>query len=311
MSSWAGSQRTWSGRKPRSSTTGAPCKSLRVTLAALEALAVLYFEQQRYEEAMVRFRAVVEIDPDNAPAYSNIGATLHHLDRSEEALASFERALALDPTLESARTGRSGAQARLHRDPEYEEALERGRTRLEEGRLEEALAATRTALGQAPRFRGGERQPERGTDCHGPSRRCGGFTAPRQPVQSRQPGHPAESGRIAPSAGAVRGSGGGLYRNHRVEPGPPADPRRAGRHPVPAATLRRSGRGSGTGAGAGAPMRPSSHRCMCLRARAELAAGRPGAALEAFDRALAIDPALAGATAGRERALQAMEQRGR
>ena len=65
-------------------------------LAALEALAVLYFEQQRYEEAMARFRAVVEIDPDNALAYSNIGAALHHLDRPEEALASFERALALE-----------------------------------------------------------------------------------------------------------------------------------------------------------------------------------------------------------------------
>ena len=48
---------------------------------------------------------------------------------------------------------------------------------------------------------------------------------------------------------------------------------------------------------------PSLH---VLAGRAELAAGRPGAALEAFDRALAIDPAVAGAKAGRERALQSL-----
>ena len=43
-----------------------------------------------------------------------------------------------------------------------------------------------------------------------------------------------------------------------------------------------------------------------LAGQAELAAGRPGAALESFDRALAGDAAPAGAEAGRERALQAL-----
>ena len=52
---------------------------------------------------------------------------------------------------------------------------------------------------------------------------------------------------------------------------------------------------------------PSLH---LLAGQVELAAGRPGAALEAFDRALAGNPALAAATAGREEALRAMGERG-
>ena len=53
---------------------------------------------------------------------------------------------------------------------------------------------------------------------------------------------------------------------------------------------------------------PSLH---VLAGQSELAAGRPGAALESFDRALAIDAAVAGAQSGRERALREMERQGR
>ena len=279
-------------------------------LATLEALAVLYFEQQRYEEAMVRFRAVVEIDPDNAPAYSNIGATLHHLDRSEEALASFERALALDPTLESARTGRSGAQARLHRDPEYEEALERGRTRLEEGRLEEALAATRTALGKRPD------SVEANVNLSAVLIAMGRVADAEDSLRRASRSNPG-------NLDILQNLGESLRVQERYEEAVEvyteiieSSPDRPLTHAALGDTLFRLQRYDEAVAALeraralapDASFVPSLH---VLAGRAELAAGRPGAALEAFDRALAIDPALAGATAGRERALQAMEQRGR
>ena len=73
---------------------------------ALDHLAMARFGQQRYEEALALYRTMIEMYPDNALTHSNLGATLYHLGRLEEALVSIERALALDPDLEIARVGR-------------------------------------------------------------------------------------------------------------------------------------------------------------------------------------------------------------
>ena len=72
---------------------------------ALDHLAMVRFGELRYEEAHALYRAMVEIQPDNAVTHSNLGATLYHLGRFEEALVSIERSLALDPDLEIARVG--------------------------------------------------------------------------------------------------------------------------------------------------------------------------------------------------------------
>ena len=71
---------------------------------ALGVLAMAYFRERRYEEALARYRTLEEIRSDSARTHSNVGATLYHLGRPEEALQSIERALALDPDLEVART---------------------------------------------------------------------------------------------------------------------------------------------------------------------------------------------------------------
>ena len=71
---------------------------------AIELLARLQFVRERYLESFDLFRTLVEIDPDNAQAHANLGATLYHLGRVEDAIGSFEHALSLDPTLESVRT---------------------------------------------------------------------------------------------------------------------------------------------------------------------------------------------------------------
>ena len=72
---------------------------------ALDHLAMTRFGQRRYEDALALYRTLLEIDPDSASTHSNVGAALYHLDRPQEALPSIERALALDPDLEIARTG--------------------------------------------------------------------------------------------------------------------------------------------------------------------------------------------------------------
>ena len=54
------------------------------------------------------YLTLAELTPDSAQTHSNLGATLYYLGRREEALRSFERALALDPDLEAARAGVQG-----------------------------------------------------------------------------------------------------------------------------------------------------------------------------------------------------------
>ena len=82
---------------------------------ALDHLAMVRFGEQRYEEAHALYATMAELQPDNAVTHSNLGATLYHLGRLEEALVSIERSLALDPGLEIARVGHrlvTGALAR-------------------------------------------------------------------------------------------------------------------------------------------------------------------------------------------------------
>lgn len=70
---------------------------------ALDHLAMAYVLERCYEEALALYRTIVEISPDSASTHSNVGAALYALGRPREALHSLERALALDPDLESAR----------------------------------------------------------------------------------------------------------------------------------------------------------------------------------------------------------------
>ena len=73
-------------------------------MEALEYVAASHVRQKRYREALELYRTQLEIDPDRAATHAGIGASLYFLDRSEEAIRSMERALSLDPTLETART---------------------------------------------------------------------------------------------------------------------------------------------------------------------------------------------------------------
>ena len=76
---------------------------------AINSLGELLLAQERYGEALDRYRALAQIEPENAATHSQIGIALFKTGRPEEALVSFDRALSLDPTLESARDYREQA----------------------------------------------------------------------------------------------------------------------------------------------------------------------------------------------------------
>ena len=51
----------------------------------------------RPQEALASFDQALALDPDNAAAHFNRGSTLLDLNRSQEALAAYEKAVARDP----------------------------------------------------------------------------------------------------------------------------------------------------------------------------------------------------------------------
>ena len=67
---------------------------------------VAHARQARYKEALELFGVVTAVLPDSAAAHSNRGTMLYHLGRTDEALTSFDRALAIDPEFEDARNNR-------------------------------------------------------------------------------------------------------------------------------------------------------------------------------------------------------------
>ena len=72
-------------------------------MVTIEYVAASHFRQKRYQETLDLYRTLLEINPDRAATHADIGATLYYLGRTEEAIRSLERALSLDPTLETAR----------------------------------------------------------------------------------------------------------------------------------------------------------------------------------------------------------------
>jgi tetratricopeptide (TPR) repeat protein len=99
---------------------------------ALHLIAVINARQRRFEEALASYDRALALQPDHFPALTNRGVTLHQLRRFDEALASYDRALAV----------RS----------DYAEALfNRGITLGELGRFEGALASYDRALALQPR----------------------------------------------------------------------------------------------------------------------------------------------------------------
>ena len=94
---------------------------------ALHMLGVISLQTRHPEEAIAYYDKVVALKPNLAEAYNNRGNALRDLRRSAEALASYDRAIALAPDLAMAHYNRGNAQSDLRRSTEalasYERAI--------------------------------------------------------------------------------------------------------------------------------------------------------------------------------------------
>jgi tetratricopeptide (TPR) repeat protein len=98
---------------------------------ALHLIAVINARQRRFDEALANYDRALAVQRDHAEALCNRGVTLHELRRFDEALASYDRAVAMQP--------------------DYAEALNnRGITLHELKRFAEALASYDRALALQP-----------------------------------------------------------------------------------------------------------------------------------------------------------------
>ena len=64
---------------------------------------VFFYPTQRHADAAGLYRRLLEVTPESARTHANLGVTLYHLGRVEEAVRRFEQALSPDPALETAR----------------------------------------------------------------------------------------------------------------------------------------------------------------------------------------------------------------
>jgi len=56
-----------------------------------------YFELKQYDNALTQSKKAVELAPDNAAAWSNLGALYYMTDKPWDAIAAYKKALELDP----------------------------------------------------------------------------------------------------------------------------------------------------------------------------------------------------------------------
>jgi tetratricopeptide (TPR) repeat protein len=61
-------------------------------------LANVYFDGERYEDAIKWYEQVLKLDPKNVDASTDLGVSYYYLDQSDRALQQFEYSLKLNPT---------------------------------------------------------------------------------------------------------------------------------------------------------------------------------------------------------------------
>jgi tetratricopeptide (TPR) repeat protein len=63
---------------------------------------VAYLDLKRYEDAFEVVKKGLEINPEHAKSYLVLGQVYDKMNKKEEALAAFEKAVNIDPTYEAA-----------------------------------------------------------------------------------------------------------------------------------------------------------------------------------------------------------------
>jgi len=87
---------------------------------ALHLIALVYARQRRFDEALAGYDRALAVRPDFAEALNNRGNALQELKRFDEALASYDRALAVRPNYAEALNNRGYS---LHELKRFDEAL--------------------------------------------------------------------------------------------------------------------------------------------------------------------------------------------
>ena len=90
------------------------CSSHRIE--EYNAFAIRCAKAELWQEASFRWKQVLEIDPNYAPAYNNLGVAYEALEKFDEALAAYDRAIALDPSNEVYRINRARCLRQKNRD---------------------------------------------------------------------------------------------------------------------------------------------------------------------------------------------------
>lgn len=78
-------------------------------------------EQGRYEEAIAEFDEAIRLDPTLAPAYSNRGGAYSNLGQYQRAIEDYDEAIRLDPQHAPAYSDRGDAYTKLGR---HEQSIE-------------------------------------------------------------------------------------------------------------------------------------------------------------------------------------------
>ncbi len=66
-------------------------------IEAYNQFAIKAAQAQLWNEAVFRWKQVIEVDPENAKAYNNLGVAYEALGNTDEAVAAYQRATGLEP----------------------------------------------------------------------------------------------------------------------------------------------------------------------------------------------------------------------
>jgi len=58
----------------------------------------VYFDAERWDDAIKWYQRALELDPRNADASTDLGVSLYYSNKPDQALAQFEKSLAISPT---------------------------------------------------------------------------------------------------------------------------------------------------------------------------------------------------------------------
>ncbi|MEW5987274.1 MAG: tetratricopeptide repeat protein [Chloroflexota bacterium] len=107
--------------------------NLRLQAGCYNGMGNVYFELGRYEEAIATFQQAIALDPLGHPPYRNLGRVYRTLGRNTEAIAAYRQAIVLDPEDTDSFNGLGNVYGDL-------------------GRYEEAITAYQKAIALDPQF---------------------------------------------------------------------------------------------------------------------------------------------------------------